>query len=348
MKVRTLRLFLSVIASLTILGSCSTEEFNPNLSADPTPVVYGIIHPQDSLYSVRLTRTFNGAGSAYDLARITDSLYYKNAKVYLETRTSGGKLVERVELAETVINERLPGIFAEAPNIIYQTDASNFHIRPEYYTSQGKEYNLTLNLIAEIPGLADPVVAATKLRSLPRITKPQFSFMKVYFYSEEPFGMEWMDTNSDSDFEILVKLKYRDILYDGERDQVATWVLTGVDVNQTSFPGGERKVYSYYFRPENFYAKLAASIKDDPEVEARIAGTIDFVILSTNREMQFYRDIYEISDDYHGSGYSNIQNGLGLFTTYSSAGIFNLQLGQTELDSLAKGRYTKHLLFKNW
>lgn len=333
---------------LTALASCSRNDFNPNIAGEPTPVVYSIIHPQDSLYSVRLTKTFIGAGSAYDMASISDSLYYKGAKVYLETRTPNGKLVERVELVETVIDDRLPGIFAETPNIIYQTDASVFHIRPDYFTSQGKEYNLTLNLIAEIPGNTDPVIASTRLRTLPRITKPQFSFMKVYFYSEEPFGMEWMDSNDDSEFEILVRLKYRDYLYDGQVDQVASWVLTGVNINETSFPGGERKVYSYYFRPENFYAKLAASIEDDPEVEARVAQNIDFVILSTNREMQFYRDIYEISDDYHGSGYSNIQNGLGLFTTYSSAGIFNLLLGQTELDSLAKGRYTKHLRFKNW
>jgi hypothetical protein len=348
MTVRTLRRIFILILSLAGLNSCRENEFNPNLIADPTPVVYGIIHPQDSIYSVRLTKTFNGAGSAYDMARIKDSLYFQGARVYFETRTSNGKLVERVELVETVIEDRLPGIFAETPNVIYQTDASRLHIRPEYFLSQGKDYNLSLNLIAEIPGASVPVTAATQLRTLPRITKPQFSFMKVYFYSEEPFGMEWMDTNDDSDFEILVRLKYRDFLYDEQRDQVASWVLTGVDVNGTSFPGGERTVYSYYFRPENFYAKLAASIGDDPEVEARVAQNLDFIILSTNREMQFYRDIYEISDDYHGSGYSNIQNGLGLFTTYSSAGIYNLLLGQTELDSLAKGRYTKHLRFKNW
>jgi len=64
--------------------------------------------------------------------------------------------------------------------------------------------------------------------------------------------------------------------------------------------------------------------------------------------MEYYRDVYEISDDYHGTGYSNITNGFGIFTTYSSTGIYGLELGRTEQDSLAAGRYTRHLRFRSY
>ena len=345
--VRTVRIQLVFLLVLSCLGSCTTE-FNPNLVTDPTPVVYSIIHPQDSVYTVRLTKTFIGAGSAYQFAAIPDSIYYEGARVFLETRTPAGKLVESVEMEETEISERLPGIFARVPNRVFQTDTSALHIRQDYFESRGMKYDLVLHLRAEIPGLAEPVKASTPLRTIPRITEPRFTFLKVYFYSEEPYWMQWMDTNEESMFEILVRMRYREFLYDEERDQTAEWVLTGVDANVTSFPGGERKVYSYYFRPENFYSKIRSVIADDPEVEARVVRNVDFEILSTNREMEFYREIYEISDDYHGTGFSNIENGIGLFTTYSSAGIYGLLLGQTELDSLANGRYTRHLKFKNW
>lgn len=340
---RIISLFLFLLVSV----SCEVE-FNPNIISTPTPVVYGIIHSQDSIYSVRLTKTFIGAGSAFDFARISDSLYYKGARVFLETRTPAGKLVEKVELEETIIDERLPGIFSQVPNKVYQTDASKFHIRPEYFAALGQEYNLTLNLIAEIPGLTEPVKASTKLRSVPRITEPRFTFVKVYLYSEEPYWMQWSDSNEESSFEILVRMRYKDVYYDDEQNRAVEWVLTGIEANETSFPGGVRKVYSYYFRPENFYSQVRAAIQEDPEVEVRVVKDIDFEILSTNREMEFYREIYEISDDYRGTGFSNIENGIGLFTTYSSAGIYGLQLGQTEKDSLALGRYTKHLGFTRW
>ena len=64
--------------------------------------------------------------------------------------------------------------------------------------------------------------------------------------------------------------------------------------------------------------------------------------------MEYYRSVYAISDDYHGAGYTNIKNGFGLFTTYSSTGVYGLVLGPQELDSLASGKYTRNLKFKNY
>lgn len=64
--------------------------------------------------------------------------------------------------------------------------------------------------------------------------------------------------------------------------------------------------------------------------------------------MNEYNRIGEMADDYHGASYSNIENGFGLFTAYNSIGVHDLHFGQRELDSLAFGKYTKHLRFKNW
>lgn len=339
-------IFYSLFAA-SILWGCSSD-FEPNLSSDPIPVVYGVIHPEDSLYPVRLTKTFIGPASALHYARVPDSLYFKGARVFLETRNLKDELIERVELVETVIDDKEDGLFAEIPNRVFQTDASKIHLRPFYFAEKGIPYNINLHLTAEIPGYDQPVTAQTRLRYAPKITEPRVLFMKIYLYGESTFWMQWNDTNADGLYEILVRMHYTDFLDEEEREMTAKWVLTGITVNESSFPGGTRKIYSYYFRPDNFYSKIRASVPDDPMVVARVAGTVDFIILSSNREMEYYQEIYEISDDYHGSGYSNIQNGIGLFTTYTSNGIYGLSLGQTELDSLANGKYTKLLKFRNW
>jgi hypothetical protein len=221
-------------------------------------------------------------------------------------------------------------------------------LRPEYFSAAGLPYDLNLHLKAVIPGNTDTIRSVTRLRSVPRLTEPRSTFIKVYFYSEYPFEMQWMDTNAESSFQILVRMHYTDYLYDGTRDMVAQWVLTGIDANLTSFPGGDRKVYTYYFRPENFYSHVRSAIKNDPEVEARLCKKVDFVVLSSNREIEYYRNVYEISDDYHGAGYTTILNGYGLFSTYSSTGIYGMTLGQTELDSLAFGKYTHDLKFQKF
>jgi hypothetical protein len=342
-----MKYFCLIIFILILTTSCESG-FNPNLTTAPTPLVYGIISPQDSLYSIRLTKTFIGEGNALDYAKIPDSIYYKGAKVFLETRDLSGITVERVELQERTIEDRLSGIFATTPNLVFQTDASKIHLRPEYFTTSGRSYDLNLFIEAIIPGYQDTVRSVTRLRSVPRLTEPRSTIMKVYLYNDYPFKMEWMDTNEENYFQILIRMHYTDILYDDKREMIAEWVLTGIDANETSFPGGTRKVYTYYFLPENFYSKIRSVIKADPEVEARVCNKIDFAILSSNREMEYYRNVYEISDDYHGAGYTNIENGYGLFTTYSSTGIYGMTLGERELDSLAHGKYTKGLKFVNF
>ena len=330
-----------------MVASCETD-FNPNVTSATTPLVYGVINPQDSIYYIRLTKTFVGEGNALDFAKIPDSLYYKSARVFLETRDLNGKLFERVQLEEQIIDDRLPGIFATSPNRIYQTDASKIHLRPEYFIAKGQSYDLNLHLEAIIPGYPDTILSVTRLRTAPKLSEPRSTFVKVYLYNENPFWMQWSDTNAESLFQILIRMHYTDFLYDDEREMVAEWVLTGIVTNVTSFPGGTRKVYSYYFRPENFYSQIRSAIKEDPEVEARVCRKLDFIVLSSNRELEYYRNVYQISDDYHGAGYTNIENGYGLFTTFSSTGVYGMALGQVELDSLAYGKYTKLLKFKNY
>jgi hypothetical protein len=83
-------------------------------------------------------------------------------------------------------------------------------------------------------------------------------------------------------------------------------------------------------------------------VKGRVIRNVDFVILTSDYSIHDYNHISEISDDYRGASFSNIENGFGLFTTFNTIGVTKLRLGQRELDSLAFGKYTKHLNFKNW
>lgn len=342
-----LKNFCVISLFLVIAGSCESH-FSSMIPSDPTPLLYGIINPQDSIYSIRLTKTFIGEGDARIFAGIPDSIYYQDARVFLETRDLKGKTLERVELEERIIEGRLPGIFAVSPNRVFQTDASKIHLRPEFFSGSGQSYELNLHVFAVIPGHADTIRSVTRLRTVPRLTEPRSTFVKVYFYTEYPFGLQWMDTNAESSFQILISMHYTDFLYDDERKMVASWVLTGISTNLTSFPGSDRKVYSYYFRPENFYSHIRNAITADPEVEVRVFEKLDFLVLSANREMEYYRNAYEIADDYHEAGYTNIENGYGLFTTYSSVGINGMMLGETELDSLVYGEYTKNLKFRKY
>lgn len=331
-----------------IQTSCSTE-FDPYIEATPTPVVYGMLNPADSIYSIRLTKSFVGPGNAYDYARIADSLYYQDAQVWLETRTYDDKLIERVDLVPTIIADREPGIFASTDNMVYQTTNQALHLNPEYFEQIGKPYRARVHVFAQIPGEEELIHSSSPLQLPPRITQPHLILNRVYLYTDHPFFMEWLHDWPDNTFEITVRMNYTEFFEDFEEETFTEWVLKGINVNTVSIPPyGERKIYSYHFRPENFYAQIAANIEPNPDVKVRVARTLEFTLFSSDNHIRFYQQINKIADDYRGAGYSNIDNGTGIFSTYTSVGIKGLQFGIKELDSLAMGHYTKHLKFTRW
>ncbi|MCK5821349.1 MAG: DUF4249 family protein [Bacteroidales bacterium] len=341
------------IISLLVATLCACEtDFDPYIPSKPTPVVYGVINPDDSLYQIRLTKSFVGPGSAYDYAQISDSLFFQNAKVYLDTYldTNPGNdtLLESVELELLEIEPRQEGIFIRQPNLIYQTNFHELNIRPEQYHNQGLAYDIVLQMRAIIPGYADTVTAKTRLKKPPRIVNPKAHYQKVYFFGEIPFQVEWTHTSKDNYFELQVVFHYKEILEDEQREAAVEWVLTGIEYNESSIPGGVNNFYNYYLRPDIFYSHIRATIPVDHEVKARLVRNIDFVILTSDGTIKHYNEIGELADDYHGATYSNLNHGLGIFTSYNTVGVYGLRLGQRELDSLAFGTYTKHLNFKNW
>lgn len=333
---------------IVILNLSCSPEFEPHIQSEPTPVVYGIINPDDSLYQVRLTKSFIGPGNAYNYALIPDSIYYNGARVFFETRNLKGLLIDKTELTQTQISNREPGNFLIEPNMVYQTDFNSIRLRQDILESDGIPYNLDLFVTVQIPGRTDTIMSRTRLKTMPGIINPSSNFRKVYFYGELPFFMEWVHEDDDNYFEIKVIMRYKDVLEDGERENEVFWVLKGIEPNEHTFPFGKRTIYSYYFRPENFYSQVRAVVPNDPRVKGRAIRSLDFIILTSDGAIKILNETEKISNDYNGAVYSNITNGLGLFTSYVEAGVYNQRLGQRELDSLAEGIYTKHLRFSRW
>ena len=335
-------LFLAIL----VCGSCETE-FDSYIESEPVPIVYGVINPNDSLFQIRLTRSFVGEGNALDHAKINDSIYFDEAEVYLEAYRKGN-LFQSVKLEKTQIDDRESGVFSSTPNYVYQTTKDKLFISPELFTAMGVEYNLELNLSVILPDQQDTVKGYARLIPPPRISNPNNNYQKVYFYGDVPFHMEWVHTFDDNYYEILITLKYKEVYDYHVEDAEVQWILSGIQYNESSIPGGSHYFYAYYFRPESFFSQISAAIKEDYYVKGRVIRNIDFTILSSDPSIREYNRIGELADDYNGASYSNIENGFGLFSTYTDVGVSNLRLGQRELDSLAFGRYTKHLNFKNW
>ena len=84
MKIRN----LFTIYGILLFSACS-EDFILTEPWKDIPVVYGLINRVDSAQYIRVEKLFVDENiPAVDMAKVADSIYYKNAKVYLINLTS--------------------------------------------------------------------------------------------------------------------------------------------------------------------------------------------------------------------------------------------------------------------
>lgn len=189
---RIIRNSFVILLTLGAVVSCETE-FDSYVQSDPIPVVFGVINPDDSLYQIRLSRSFVGEGNALDHAKISDSIYFEQAEVILETYRSGD-LFQAITLEKTRIEDRVDGIFSSSPNYMYQTSYTELFIRGELFEALGIPYQLDLRLSVILPNYPDTVRGETRLISPPKIINPKSQYQKIYLFGEIPFHMEWVHT----------------------------------------------------------------------------------------------------------------------------------------------------------
>ncbi|MFA6797721.1 MAG: hypothetical protein WCR39_00340, partial [Bacteroidales bacterium] len=77
------RVDLFMLALLMLVSSCS-DKFQVVDPAEPVPVIYFMMNPEDSVFYLSLTRTFSGDLDAYELAGDPDRVFYDSADIRLE------------------------------------------------------------------------------------------------------------------------------------------------------------------------------------------------------------------------------------------------------------------------
>lgn len=104
---------------------------------------------------------------------------------------------------------------------------------------------------------------------------------------------------------------------------------------------------SITFDPNAFYQNLANVIHFDPNVSARQSDYIEFVVFAGGEELQTYMAVNGPSNSLVQEKplYTNINNGLGVFSARYQKIKSNLTLTPQTVDTLAKGHLSCQLQF---
>ncbi len=322
-------IFFGIFFSTLFFWQCSNElDINDNWK-DYT-VVYGLLNPVNNTQIIRVSKSFLGEGNAYQMAQIPDSIYYQKPILVTIEEWFNGNLTKTIPLYKDSLLPRDSGVFAFTKNYYYVT---NEPLRTDAI------YKLVINIDGKI------VSSETKMI-------PDFSFVSVpsmiSFSTTSNFKFSFSTPKYGRIFQTFIHFYYYDITATDTIRRLMEIPLGKYISN--NIEGNE--IVNYEYPGIKFYQDVANRIQHSEAVLHRVAAkmAIQLVVYAGSNDMYAYMQVSapNTSLSMDKPSYSNISNGLGLFTSRYTKYDMPRQLTQRTIDSLAYGQFTKNLKFLNY
>ena len=304
---------------------------------EETTVVYGLFDIQDSVHFLRIQRGYiDSAESALIIARNPDSIYYPDGalEVVLTDGSSGARYtLERISAEEAGIVKK-EGLFANSAYPLYRLRAT---------LNDSSRYTLQIT----DAGRGRSVSAQTSFLGPFKLFVPAEGYLLNWSGDErEIITLSWQHSRKAGIYDMRIRFWYSetDSLGRSEQKEIQWKMFT----NKLVLDRSDQSLIKHDYRTIAFFQNISGRIAEDSTL-TRHADSVAFEITAGGIELarlisnQKVRDglLSGIATPY----YSNIEGGYGILSSvYSlSAGA---QLGEITLDSLARGRFTRHLNFR--
>ncbi len=323
-----LRIFIILVAIL--LSSCNNDLDIFDNWQDNT-IVYGIIDLNDSIQVVRVSKSYLGSGNAYIMAQNPDSIYYQKPINVTIEEWNNNSLVRTIALEKDSTIQRDSGVFYYQKNYYYITRQT---------LNPSSTYKLKIYIDNKIVSSETKLINDFALLDVPGV----FSFVSLSDY----FKFKIKTPPDARIFQCQFRFYYYDIT---QFDTILKYVdiPIGKYISNT-IEGGE--IITVEFLHNNFFQFINSSIKNDPNVIKRVVAKsgMRIIVYAGSNDLYAYIQVSgpNTSLSFDKPGYTNIVNGYGLFTSRYSKFDAKHTIAQRTIDSLAYGRYTKHLKFVDY
>jgi hypothetical protein len=335
-----------VFACAILLSACSTD-FDVIGDWKETIVVYGLLDQNQPKQYIKINKAFLGKGSAIEYAQVKDSVQFTNSlNVTLKKIKNGNEVASYVLTPDNSIPKD-PGTFygPDQANAIY-----SFNSNPSYPLNSGNlltddaEYKLVIKnnetgtevssqtaLIKDFGNLLSPSPSAA-------IASLIVANVDNYSYS-----LRFTSAPNARIYQVILRLKYTDSTITGNVDKQLDWIIP--QRTTATLDGGEDMDFS--FRGQDFLKYIGGTLTDYAELVKRYPGNLNIFIVSASDDLNTFIDVNKPSTGIiqEKPEYTNITNGLGIFSARLNKMYFNKPLSGITIDSLSRGRYTKCLKF---
>lgn len=333
------RFFFTAVLVSVLLYSCKTD-FDVTSDWQDITIVYGLLDPTDSAQYLKINKAFlDKSVSALVIAQNPDSLYYQNITVQLQ-QFLNGTLKKTIDLQKVDGNlEGLvkdTGIFADAPNYLYKTKEP---------LDQNSSYHL---LITESDN-GKMITSQTEIINDFAVLRPTSS-QKVNFFPGDNYKGQFVSAKDGKIYGLTVRFNYREVNAADPSlftDKYLDWEIFS-NKRSNSTAGGQ--TLDYDISGDGFYSFVNSKLQDDFSIY-RQALNFDFMFSAGGETLDTYNQV-AIAQQGLTSGniqpeFTNIDNGLGLFSCRFHKTIYKVGIDDHTIDTLACSTATKHLRFEN-
>lgn len=318
--------------------SCDNE-LVPYKNSPPVPVIYGVLDPSDSIFYVKLERTFSGDSDAMVLASDESKRYFVSVSARLDYLNNNNE-VASINLVPMDLSEKQDGIFTSGRNLIYCGHKNDFTNNgdPDFLVKGQFELSLYIEDINQ------QIRCVTEIPSKPVFVEPKPGIpTKIFFSNETPYRIIFY-RQSYYYYEVVILFKYFENLIDGSSEQKQIEFRTMYPPYNSPFPFNERWV-EQHLTPQVFLNRIARQINTNEKVDSRRFSSIDFIIRKGNPD--YYNYFHSVNADLSTEvrPQSNISNGMGVFTCFASTVSSGHTLNSAALYVLCNDSTTRHLKF---
>jgi hypothetical protein len=307
-----------------------------------TTVVYGLLAPTDSVQYIRVAKAYLGEGNALTMAAVNDSIYYPDSVINVVLqRWDNNVLVDSTILVrdESIIKD--PGIFSSQPNILYRTVKDPVNHSDSIYKSSIYKLRIYNKLTHNEVTSSTPVVEDIGI-----IIPSSNLNVTVSMSSPLPYTVKWNSALNGKIYNLVIRFRYEEKEIappNNVTNKSADWTFANKELNNPLV----KEVMEISYMGEDFYKNLALKILPASGIERKFLG-LDFIFTIGAEEFYTYYLVNQPSLTINQSipNFTNIKNGLGIFSSRNITTLRNKQLDISSLDSLRNGQYTYNLSFQ--
>lgn len=321
-----MRIFFGFIVMLSVLG-CSND-FDIVDQKKETPVVYGVLDLSEEFQYIKIERVFQAIGiDANEVARLTDSLYYKDLVVTLtNNRNAMQTTLQEVNGEDEGLPRDTGGVFAQTPNILYKGSLESI------------EAEVGDNVMLSIEGIFEDraVTASTNLIARPGISSPANDTQESFLLDKSK-AIRWSKREGNELYSARFIIDVIEVRNEVPQVKTVEWVLaTSTKETEVILAGIE------------FYQFMGGAFAVEPNT-TRFVDEIRFELTAGNLELATLGDIASANLGITASSevptYSNLSEGLGIFASKNKFTAINISLDGDSRQLLKESPFTVDLNF---